>query len=615
MRGRHVAIALGAALICAGAFVVRCVHLDADPPHGLSRSRAPYTDEGLKYYQARNRALFGKWRVETPFSVQGHLATSPVPTLVGAGVFKIFGAGRVQARMISVAAGALSVLVLILIGLRSGRAATGFLAGGLAAVDCVLFSYDRLALFESPAVFLALLAVLAYVAGGRARIALAGGALVAAYLTRATTAVVAAALFGAWVVEFFSRRDEVSPRRRRVVFLTLAAVVAAVVLFALFIPGNQVAGQLRERFSSSKFEEFPAAALLAETALRTFSDSSAAVMTPVTLLLGLLAAACGARWLVAPGKNRDRLVFLLWFLAVVASVAFLDYRPTRYYVLMIPAACYLGADVLVSLVVGVRRGRPGGRVRVASWALGIAASTAIVSLLMRLAVSWRHDLNFVFSLDAEALRRFELFLEDRFIGTLTTRPTTTGEMVGRLVLLPLAGLVVFGACLGLRRLGGRVFRSGMPESVRLWTAVLLAAAAFGSGAWAIRSGFDRENLQREVAAAERTIRTIVGDRADACIGGNWAPGLCMGTPYFTFALAEGNGNAWDTFKRFPVTHLVLEASPSELDYMWRTYPREMERCVKLKSIHVDMYDIHLYEYVAAEGESRPAWPFDERAEE
>ena len=114
-------------------------------------------------------------------------------------------------------------------------------------------------------------------------------------------------------------------------------------------------------------------------------------------------------------------------------------------------------------------------------------------------------------------------------------------------------------------------------------------------------------------AEVRTVRAL-GERNDACIGGNWATTVCMGTPHFTFPLARGNGNAWDTFKRFPVTHLLLERSADEMGYMWETYPDQMRRCAVLDEFEIDDYRLVLLECHPPEDAERPAWPFEERRE-
>jgi hypothetical protein len=83
----------------------------------------------------------------------------------------------------------------------------------------------------------------------------------------------------------------------------------------------------------------------------------------------------------------------------------------------------------------------------------------------------------------------------------------------------------------------------------------------------------------------------------------------MDTSCFTMPFARGNGNAWDTFRRFPVTHFVLElGSPNEELYLARAYPAQFERCRLLETFNMDFYRIGLFEYTPPEGVPRPDWP-------
>jgi len=613
-----VVLCAGVIFVAAAALACRAMYLAADPPPGLSVSRAPYTDEGLKYYQARNRALFGRWFIETPYAVQGHLDSSPVPTVLGAAVFRLFGVGRVQARAVSVVCGSLSVLVMMLVGVRHGLPGRGLLAGALMAVNFLLFSYDRLALFEAPTILLCLCAAFAFLEGGRVRLLGVPLLLITAYFTRVTALAPAAALAAAWALEK-GRRLSISPRKQVLAFvLGIALVLAALAALSVFFPENQITGQLKERFASEKYTRFPALLVAADLLLRTLADSVAAVWMPVLLAAGLLGAVRAAGGGLDEGRVGPGLLFLLWFLAAFAMVGPLDYRPTRYYLLMLPAVSFLAADWLAATA-----GREERRVRCRrAWAaVGVFAATGVAAVGLRFAVANRHDLVMFFDLDAPALRSFELFVERWFIGSRKAVDVESLEAAGRaaafmwrrVVIMPLAGGALFAAgAAGVRvwrRLAPAILRSRAGLAVS--TAVLITI--LGAQAWRIRD-YWRNNLRYGMLGCELRVREAVGERPDACIGGNWATSVCMGTPYFTFPLARGNGNAWDTFKRFPVTHLILEKSRDELVYMWEHYPEHMERCTVIDEVEIDDYTLLLLEYRPEPDAARPPWPFEKRGQ-
>jgi 4-amino-4-deoxy-L-arabinose transferase-like glycosyltransferase len=132
---------LAAILILAAA--LRAIYPTADPPW-RSTVGVVWHDEGAWTHNARNKVLFGAWRQDEWNPVY----IAPVFTALEYGSFTAFGVGLRQARLVSEAAGVLSVLLLAL-GLRriaSDRAA--LIGGALLATNYVYVMYDRAAIME-----------------------------------------------------------------------------------------------------------------------------------------------------------------------------------------------------------------------------------------------------------------------------------------------------------------------------------------------------------------------------------------------------------------------------------------------------------------------------------
>jgi 4-amino-4-deoxy-L-arabinose transferase-like glycosyltransferase len=126
------------------ALALRALFPLADPPW-LSTIGITWHDEGVWAHNARNKALFGQWRLDQ----WNPMYVSPVFTGLEYFSFSAFGVGLWQARVVSIVAG-LAATFALAIGLRAmatpGVALTGAL---LLAVNFTWVMYSRVALLEA----------------------------------------------------------------------------------------------------------------------------------------------------------------------------------------------------------------------------------------------------------------------------------------------------------------------------------------------------------------------------------------------------------------------------------------------------------------------------------
>ena len=142
---------------------VRLIALNADPPSWLSWSTGIHTDEGYYTLDARHEALFG---TPAPGNFHDRLL-SPLLSVTQQGVFATFGTGLMQARLLSVVFGLLTLCVFWLALRRAYDVRTadfGALFLGLAPPFAL---YNRLALQETPTVFWLVLAFALWAQGER----------------------------------------------------------------------------------------------------------------------------------------------------------------------------------------------------------------------------------------------------------------------------------------------------------------------------------------------------------------------------------------------------------------------------------------------------------------
>ncbi len=140
---------------------LRASDLRADPPPYLSWSFAPYSDEAHNAYTARNLALYGALKVDdyVPFVVY------PLVNVLLALVFKLFGVGFVQLKLVSLLAGVLAILVMYLLVKEESGPVAGLLAAFGIAVCYPLVMYSRLGLVESVQILFLLATGLFFVRG------------------------------------------------------------------------------------------------------------------------------------------------------------------------------------------------------------------------------------------------------------------------------------------------------------------------------------------------------------------------------------------------------------------------------------------------------------------
>jgi 4-amino-4-deoxy-L-arabinose transferase-like glycosyltransferase len=139
---RRFAAALAIALLLASA--LRGLFPAADPPWRATVGIV-WHDEGAWVHNARNKALFGEWRLDA----WNPVFIAPVFTGLEYAAFRGFGVGLRQARLVSQVAGVLTVLLVGLAVARiSGRRA-GLVAAALMATAYVHVMYSRAAIMEA----------------------------------------------------------------------------------------------------------------------------------------------------------------------------------------------------------------------------------------------------------------------------------------------------------------------------------------------------------------------------------------------------------------------------------------------------------------------------------
>ncbi len=528
------------------ALALRASDLRADPPPDLSWSFGPFTDETYNTYSARNMLLYGTWKVDDffPFVVY------PLVNLQVFVVFKLFGMGFVQVKLVSLLAGVAAVPVMFLLVRRDFEPLAGLLAALGMAVSFPLVMYGRLGLVESVQILFLLLAGLLYVRGLERpwQMVWCGLAAVSCVLlVKISAGFVLPALLLAFLWEFVSSRSDASRRRtllKGILPWFIGTVAASTVwLVLVFLPhrGEYLQYVLRHSLESPAGHPQGLVAYI----YNALTIGAKSRLVPRIAWVGLVGV------LVMPGLalSRRPSMRFLWcsFVLSFLMLGYMNYRPDRYELVLIPAlVAGFAAAVSRLLEKGtlLPPSRPGvtKAVLYSLWLL-IPAGQLVIHL-----------------------------------GGLenTLRNTTPGGLVTRTLLLAVvAGL----ACFGLTRLLRRGITLSSPALRAVLALVLLALSL-------------RLDLSQYFAwFGDRTHEMVAYsadlDRAlpeDAVLAGSWAPALLVNSRKRAVCVTDW-ANADDPVGRFGVTHMVSPINGLDISLFGRLYPGLMQRALVFRQYH------------------------------
>ncbi|MGH7264805.1 MAG: NBR1-Ig-like domain-containing protein [Candidatus Rokuibacteriota bacterium] len=560
-----VLVRAGPYLLLAALILLRAVNPRADAPYFLDWSGGLYFDEGAYTHNARNKLLFGEWRLDE----WNNMYYSPLHNLLLYLVFSVAGIGYLQERSLAIVLSGAS-LVLFYLALRTAFGlATAVLGALLLGTNYLFVMFGRLGLLEIPVTFAAVLTLYGFgraVATRRpAWYAFAGAASFLVYVFKSLGVYIVGAALVAVVYETVRDPAVSGPRvRASRVGAYVAGLASAALLWAVvfYLPHRTAIAAIGSLWLS---QSLPAtgAQLLSNVATQPLfvALSRVSVVAVLGVLGGFLVAYLALR-------ARERLHGLdvlagAWLLAGGAFLSVLSYRPVRYYVPLIPPL------VLLAVRLATRALRP----------IPLAAATRrdpwlyLGVFLAALTVGFFGLVPYL---------RWDVGLGARFLVALAG---AAGAVV-------LAGLLLRAWADGPRRL--------LPLG---WVALALLAVSVG------RDLAQYRRWEQSPSLGMVGISRELGRHLDrAVIAGLSAPALVLENRHRAiYAGREGWFDSTpDLFQRHPdISHLLLATYNAELHWYYRTFPDVMARARLLKTYHV--WKTHLFLYTLREGESPRAF--------
>jgi len=328
------------------ALVFMLGHLNSDPPLKLSDSQGLNFDPPSKCHSARNRVLFGKWDTDEwdPY------LHSPVHAISQALVFSLIGVGFAQMRVLPVLVTAGSLLLLYFIVAHSRGRAWALLCLGLAALCYPLLIFGRSGLLEPYLIFFMLLSawllIRSYQHGetgnerkSRAWFACAASAAALAFLSKP--------IAGYFVIAFLVTvlaHPPLRVKRSRLIALTLAVLpVLLYLLFsALFVSEHlsRESGFWLKRAQMHRLGSL----WIHQPVVVKFSRWLLPVMIPAVFGLYIV------HWIFLKKRLSSKeiapLLMAVTFLLCSQFLAFVQYRPMRYYFPLLAPALILSVTVI-----------------------------------------------------------------------------------------------------------------------------------------------------------------------------------------------------------------------------------------------------------------------------
>lgn len=555
-------------LIILFSFGLRIYSPTADLPPDISFSGSIYTDEGNQCHNSRSKVLFDDWSPDD-WRISNY---SPVVPFMKYLIFKIFGVGLVQERLVSYIFAFFSLLLFYLI-LKSYFSFSFTLLGTVVmGLNFFMVMYNRIGTFETPMIFWMILS-LYFIEKFRSSenplylsFSAASAFLsfvfknIAAYFVPVPLAAVII-----WFLLFKTPKKESWKKGVRLFGFAFLGVAIAmglwVVLFyipnrewILSVPGQYISNQVLPKTLDQAIHNFYG-----------FNWKEQFFKIPVVWLLSLLSVPYLIRNAVQRKIDITGIGFGMLFFLHTLFFMFMNHRPTRYLIPVIPAMIFMSILFLKAMT-----RLPGSRRFEYSF---FQKAVIFISDTLWLTLA----ANFCF-----------LPLWDQYLKSIRIPPLSIRYVVFSALLI---GLLIFLKKLYARFMAGRIRLNFKPVS---WLLIILL-----TGISLASNLSDYLKWNRDKTHTVYQISHELGEKLDnAYIAGLTAPVAVLENTHRSLFLYPDFVN-WDqkTFERYPLTHALLASFNQEISNFFRQWPERMNRARLLKVYNVKDQFLHLYSFV------------------
>jgi hypothetical protein len=540
----------------------------ADLPPDISISGSIYTDEGNQCHNSRSAVLYGDWYPDD-WRISNY---SPVVPYFKYLLFKWFGVGLVQERVVSYFFAFLSILFFTLI-LKSYFDFTFSVLGVLFfGFNYFLIMFSKIGTFETPMIFWMILALyfiekfrnnkhLSYlVLSGISAFMSFVFKNIAGYFVPVPVAAVVI-----WILFTVSLKNPgLKISLKQVAAVLFGVLLAFSLWFFLFylpnkewilsVPGQYISNQVLPKNPGQAIRNFFG-----------FNWKEQFYKIPVIWLLAILYVPVFFRNLLRKKSDITELGFVMLFFFHTLFYMFMNHRPTRYLIPVIPAMIFMMLLLLNKIV--RRPDKP----------------NSPYSLVQRISLFF---LDTTWMALGASFCFLPLFV--RYVHSIRIPPLSASFFIFSALVV----LAIYGVSGLVRKLAsGRISRIPVAMSLSVVFLVSGVSLSFDAGhylEWNRNKTHTVCDLSREL-----------GERLEhAYIAGLTAPVAVLENRHKSLFLYPGFVN-WDdrTFEKYPLTHALLASFNQEISNFFRKWPEKMKHARLLKVVNVKEQFLHLYSFV------------------
>ncbi len=565
-------------IILLGAYL-RLSHLSADPPPDLTWSLSSYTDEGAIVINARNKVLWGEWKMDDFF----RMGISPLLSLSYFFIFKTAGIGFIQIRILPVFLSLGTILLAFFMLKREGNPKGALLSSFFLATAYIYIMHNRLALEETSLLFFLLLSLFFVQLGQVKKLYFIIGG-VAFTLGVLFTKISGLFFFPVIILEIFRRswmeKEEIKKKiLENLFYFGLGIAIAGIVwLLLVFLPykdaviGYIQAGALKS--AAGQAEDL--GAFLKSLITLGVSDKLFTRMFFIFILSFLYVF----YWIrnireKIKAKSSMEFVCVFWLIAGMLFLSIPNYHPIRYQLILLPPMCIL-SGLFVEKIWEAQK-------------IKISGSRNLLNLIFQFGVLVVFIYSLYFSIILYVLVHYQslygtvsAFSADpnNWFREVSRLAQDYSALVGRSIIL---ALVVTGGLLGFSLI--KTLKQGLifPKSLRFTlVAFMIFLATFSHlkqySVWSGNLTYDLSNISKDLGSLS----------LGSVIAGPWAATLSLQTPHRAIMMQDF-ANKEKVIERFKPSHLIIFKDGWEDKYFKETYPKLMSKAILLKE-----YPVHTH---------------------